>query len=186
MATNICSTHPMPMLVIDDCSSEENEEVIKTITTTSSSSRKKSVSRSLSLPNHGEAYKDLSGTIHYSSSSNRLKNFFTRSHSYPTSFLSHDKSFYFQSFSNKIHMIINLLDPNNGIHSPGGSSSRYSLYESCFDLSESGYHSPYSKADNRLITNDGCLLLTVDKSSKLSTNTYQEKCNDWLSQLDII
>ncbi|CAF1071217.1 unnamed protein product [Rotaria magnacalcarata] len=185
MATNICSTHPMPVLVIDDCSSEENEELIKTITT-SSSSKKKSVSRSLSLPNHREAYTDLSGTIHYSSSSNRLKNLFTRSYSYPTNFFSHDKSFYFQSYSNKIHMIINLLDPNNGIHSPGGSSSRYSLYGSFFDLSESGCHSPYSKADNRLITNDGCLLLTVDKSSKLSTNTYQEKCNDWLSQLDII
>lgn len=186
MANNIRSMHPMPMLVIDDCLPEDNEQLRRTVTATIPSlSKTKSISRSLSLPNHGEAYKDLSGAIHYSSS-HCLKNLFLRSHSFPTNPSSDDKSFSVQSFSNKIHLSMNLLDPNNGTHSPGGSSSRYSLYGSFFDLSESGCHSSYSKSDNRLLTTDACLLLTIDKSSKLSTNTYQDKCNEWLNHLDTI
>ncbi|CAF2409467.1 unnamed protein product [Rotaria sp. Silwood2] len=189
MANNIRSVHPTPRFVIDNCSSEDNEELIKTTTkttttaTTTLSSKKQSVSRSLSLPNYGETYKDLSGAIHYSSL-NRLKNYFIRSYSYPNNYFSNEKLFYSQTLSTKINVGMEFLGPNNGTYSPAASSSRYSLYGSFFDLSESGYHASYIKPDNRLLTSDGYSLLAVGNSSKLSTHTYQDKCNDWLSHLD--
>ncbi|CAF0878299.1 unnamed protein product [Rotaria sp. Silwood1] len=187
MANNMPSIHPMPRFVIDHCSSEENEEFIKTTTTATTTLpwKKQAVSRSLSLPNYTETYKDLSGAIHYSSS-NCLKNYFIRSYSYPNNYFSNEKSFYSPSISTKINVAMGFLDPNNGTCSPAASSSRYSLYGSFFDLSECGYHGSYVNPDNRLLTSDGYSLLTVDNSSKLPTHTYQDKCNDWLSHLDTI
>jgi hypothetical protein len=168
MATNMCTT---PMFIIENCSTlDDNKELIKTTI---------SFPRSLSLINYGEAYKDLSGNIHYSSS-NCLKNFFLRSYSCPTNFFSNDNSFFLQSPSTTM----NLLDPSKGIYSPGGSSSRYSLYGSFFDLSESGYHPSLIKTNNKLLTINGRPLLIVDNTSKLSMNTIQDKCNDWLNHLD--
>lgn len=142
-----------PMFIIDNCSTlEDNQEL--TIILKSNRYR-----RSLSLINYGEVYKDLSGTIHYSSINYLQKNFFLRSYSCPKNYLSNERSFSIQSPS----MTMNFLDPFNGTHSPGGSSSRYSLYGSFFDLSENGYH-----------------------PSKLSiTTTYQDKCKDWLSHLEM-
>jgi hypothetical protein len=157
MANNTHRMHPMPMFIIDNCSTLEDNKELKS----------NYFPRSLSLINYNQAYKDLSGTIHYSSL-NHLKNFFIRSNSCPN-----EKSFYIQSTSTTIQYEMNLLDPSNGIHSPGGSSSRYSLYGSFIDLSE---HS-FIKTDNKL--------LTIDNTSKLSMNTYQDKCNDWLSHLDM-
>jgi hypothetical protein len=168
----------MPMFIIDTCSSEDNEESTKTVTTPISSKFNR-FSRSLSLPNYGEAYKDLSGAIHYSSL-NRLTNIFLRSYSYPIN----GKTFHSQTSSLKINFTMNLLDPSKGTHSPGGSSSRYSsLCGSVFDLSEYGYHSSVGKTDKKLLTTDGHPLLIVDNSSKLVTNTFHDKCNDWLSHL---
>ncbi|CAF3530132.1 unnamed protein product [Rotaria sordida] len=187
MANNMRSIHPTPRFVIDNCSSEENDELIKkTITTTITTtlpSKKQSISRSLSLPNYGETYKDLSGAIHYSSL-NRLKNFFIRSYSYPNNYFSNEKSYYLQTLSTKINIGMSFLGPNSGIYSPAASSSRYSLYGSFFDLSESGHNTSHVKPENRLLTTDGYSLLTVDNSSKLLPHTYQDKCNDWLSHLD--
>jgi len=161
MANNTHRIHPMPMFIIDNYSTSEDNKELKS----------NHVPRSLSLINYNQAYKDLSGTIHYSSL-NHLKNFFIRSNSCPN-----EKSFYIPSPSPTIQFGMNLLDPSNGIHSPGGSSSRYSLYGSFIDLSEHGYHSSFIKTDNKF--------LTIDNTSKLSINTYQDKCNDWLSHLDV-
>lgn len=177
---NIRSMHPMPKLVIDNCSSEENIEFIKT---KAISSKRKSLLRSLSLPHHDQTYKDLSGAIHYSSMS-RSKNYFVRSHSYPNYYFPIEKSFYSPSFSAKTHAGMVLLDPNNGTYSPGGSSSRYSLYGSFFNISESGYYPSVVKPDNKLLAGDGSSLINFDHSLKLLTNTYQDKCTDWLSHLD--
>jgi hypothetical protein len=168
------------MFIIETCSSEGNEELIKTVPT-AILSKYNLFSRSLSLPNYNEAYKDLSGAIH-SSSINRLTNFFLRSYSYPTN----KKLIYSQSSSFKINLTMNFLDPFNSVHSPGGSSSRYSLYGSGLDLSESGCYASLSKTDKKLLTSDGHPLLIVENSVKLSTNTYQDKCNDWLSHLERI
>ena len=63
-----------------------------------------------------------------------------------------------------------------------------SLYGSFFDLSESGYCPPLdqalAKADNNLLTLDGRPLLIVDHSTQLTTNTYRDKCTDWLRHLN--
>ncbi|CAF1143745.1 unnamed protein product [Adineta steineri] len=186
MATNKRSNDHMPLFIIDTCSPEDNEILTKRSTTTTTieiPSKYNPFSRSLSLPNYGQAYKDLSGNIHYSAS-NRLKNSFIRSHSYPNNYLLHEKLFRFQSPTATINGGMDLLDPYNGTQSPGGSSSRYSLYGSFFDLSESGYHPSLIKADNKLLTIDGKPLLIVDNASKLSTNTYQDKCKNWLTHLE--
>jgi len=181
MTNNMRSIHSMPMFVIDTCPTleENNKELIKT----TMSLKYKSCPRSLSLINYGEAYKDLSGTIHYSSL-NDLKNFFIRSYSCPNNYLSNGKSLHIQSPLTTINFGMNLLDPYDGTHSPGGSSSRYSLYGSFFDLSEKGYQPSLIKTDNKLLTINGRSLLIFDNSSKLSMNTYQDKCNDWLNHLD--
>jgi hypothetical protein len=145
----------MPMFIIDNCSTIDDNKT-------------NHFPRSLSLINYNEAYKDLSGKIHYSSL-NHLRNLFIRSYSCPNNYFSNKTSF-------QIQFETNLLDPCNDTHSPGGSSSRYSLYGSFIDLSEHGYHSSFIKTDNKF--------LTIDNTSKLSMNTYQDKCNDWLSHLE--
>ncbi|CAF0973534.1 unnamed protein product [Adineta ricciae] len=180
MATTIRAADHMPMFVINICSSEDystSDELIKNPPTASV------LTRSLSLPNHGQAYKDLCGTIHYSSS-NSYKSSITRSHSYPNNYLLHEKSLGLQSSTSVINCGMGLLDPYNGTQSPGGSSSRYSLYGSFFDLSESGYHPSLMKTDNKLLTIDGKPLFIVDNPPRLSMNTYQDKCKDWLTHLD--
>ena len=73
--------HPMPTFVIDVCSSDDNIELPKTQLITSMKTN--SLSRSVSLPNYDEIYKDLSGIIHYLSTSDHVKNSFGRSHTYP-------------------------------------------------------------------------------------------------------
>jgi hypothetical protein len=187
MANNTRTTQPMPLLVIDTCPSDDNKESIKKLKQSTSN-----ISRSWSLPNCNETYKDLCGAIHYSFS-NRLNNILKYSRSYPNNYLltylkSNEKYFY-QSPTNSIHLNLNRLDPNGGTQTPGGSSSIYSLYGSFFDLSESGYYppsdQPFIKSDNKLLTIDGRPLLIVDHSNRLTTNnTYQDKCTDWLRHLN--
>jgi hypothetical protein len=188
MANSVRLTQPMPLFVIDTCPSEENQETVKP-----SKELNPNISRSWSLPNCNETYKDLRGAIHYSFS-NRFNNFLTRSRSYPNNYLikylkTNDKYFPRHSPSTSINFNMNCLNPNGGTQTPGGSSSRYSLYGSFFDLSESGYYPPTDqqlvKSDNKLLTIDGRPLLILDHSPRLITNTYQDKCNDWLRQLDI-
>jgi hypothetical protein len=188
MAYNMLSSQPMPLFVIDTCPSNDNQELLKTPKQSNSN-----ILRSWSLPNCNETYKDLCGAVHYSFF-NRLNNIFKRSHSYPNNlFLKYlkpnEKYSHIQSPSTSIHINMNLLDPNGGgTQTPGGSSSRYSLYGSYFDLSESGYYPPsdqqFIKSDNKLLTIDGRPLLIVDHSTRLSTNTYQDKCTDWLRHLN--
>jgi hypothetical protein len=159
-----------PVLVIDICSTLDDHKESHLLP------------RSLSLLNYTEAYKDLSGIIHHSSL-NRSKNFFFRSYSYPNNFFSDEKSIPFQPSSTTINFGMKLLDPYNGINSPADSSSRYSLYGSYFNLSENSYHPSLIKTENKLLAIDGRPLLIVDNPSKLSINTYQDKCNDWLRRL---
>ena len=126
MAKNIRSSQPMPLFVIDTCPTDDKEESIKIIKPSTST-----VSRSWSLPNCNETYKDLCGAIHYSFI-NRLKNILKHSRSYPNNSLlthlrTHEKFFLNQSPSTSVHFNINRLDPTSGIQTPGGSSSRYFL-----------------------------------------------------------
>ena len=139
MATSTFPTHPMPMLIIDTCPCADNNECVQTkrISSTRRSSR-----RSLSLPNCSNAYKDLCGAIHTSSSSSKYwMNDLTRCHSYPNNALYKDQSDHTQPLAGSMHFPMSLLDPaTGGLHSPGDSSSRYSLYGSFFDLSENSYY----------------------------------------------
>jgi len=183
MANSMPSSQPMPLFVIDICPSDDNQERIKTPKESPSN-----ISRSWSLPNCNETYKDLCGAIHYSFA-NRLTHILKRSWSYPNNYLitylkSNDKYFYIQSPSTPIHLNINRLDPNVGTQTPGSSSSRYSLYGSFLDLSESGYYPSSDQQFNKFLTIDGRPLLIVDPSTRLSTNTYQDKCTDWLRHLN--
>jgi hypothetical protein len=188
MANNIRSSQPMPLFVIDTCSSDDNQESIKIIKQSTTN-----ISRSWSLPNCNETYKDLCGALHYSFS-NRLNHLLKYSRSYPNNYLltyfkSNEEYFLNQSPTTSIHFNMNRLDPNGGTQTPGGSSSRYSLYGSFFDLSESGYYppsdQPFIKSDNKLLTIDGRPLLIVDHSTRLTTiNNYQDKCTDWLRHLN--
>lgn len=188
MASNMLSSQPMPLFVIDTCPSNDNEESNRV-----SKQSIATISRSWSLPNCNETYKDLCGAIHYSFT-NRLSHTFKHSHSYPTNSLpidskSNEKSHLRQSPSTSVQFSMNRLDPNGGTLTPGGSSSRYSLYGSFFDLSESGYCATTDqsliKSDNKLLTFDGRPLLIVDHSPRLTTDTYQHKCTDWLRQLNV-
>ena len=187
MAKNDCLSQPMPLFIIDTCSSDDNPNSIK-------SPRKqvtRTISRWWSLPNCNDTYKDLCGAIHRSLS-NRLKTLSKRSRSYQNNNLldylkAYERFFPNQSPSASIQLNPHRLDPNGGMQTPGGSSSRYSLYGSFFDLSESGYYPPsdqaHNKFDNRLLTIDGRPLLIIDQSTQLTTNTYQDKCTDWLRQM---
>ncbi len=186
MTHNIPSSKPMPQFVIDTCPLDDNQESLQTPKQSTSNH-----SRSWSLPNCNDTYKDLRGAIHYSFS-NRLNNILQRSRTYPTNHQlkyskSNEKLFHIQSPSNSICFNMNYLDPNGGTQTPGGSSSRYSLYGSFFDLSESGYYPPsdhqFVKSDNKFLTIDGRPLLIVDHSTRLTTNSYQDKCADWLGHL---
>jgi len=187
MANTMPSSQPMPLFVIDTCPSDDNQESLKT-----PKQSNPNISRSWSLPNCNETYKDLRGAVHYSFV-NRLNNILKRTYSYPNNYFltylkSNEKYSHIQSPSTSIHINMNLLDPNGGTQTPGGSSSRYSLYGSFFDLSESGYYPPsdqqFIKTDTKLLTIDGRPLLIVDHSTRLSTNTYQDKCTDWLRHLN--
>ena len=60
MANNIRSSQPMPLFVIDTCPSDDNQESIKTPKQSTST-----ITRSWSLPNCNETYKDLCGAIHF-------------------------------------------------------------------------------------------------------------------------
>ena len=189
MASNMLSSQPMPMFVIDTCPSDDNQGSKRI-----SKQSIPTISRSCSLPNCNETYKDLCGAIHHSFT-NRLNNHFKHSYSYPIDYLSiyaksNEKSSYLtQSPSTSVHFNMNRLDPHGGTQTPGGSSSRYSLYGSFFDLSESGYCATTDqsliKTDKKLLTFDGRPLLIVDRSPRLTTDTYQHKCTDWLRQLNV-
>ncbi|CAF0896561.1 unnamed protein product [Rotaria sp. Silwood1] len=182
------SSQPVPSLVIDTCCLDGNLKPIKPPKQPTSN-----ISRSWSLPNCNETYKDLCGAIHYTVS-NHLNSLFKRSRSYPNNYLLtysklNEKKFHLQSPSTSIHYNINLLDPNIGTQTPSCLSSRYSLHGSFVDLSESGYYPPsdqqFIKSNNKLLTIDGRPLLIVDPFTRLSTNTYQDKCTDWLRRLNI-
>ena len=101
-----------------------------------------------------------------------------------------EKQFSQQYPSSSFHFNMNLLDPNCGTRTPSVFSSRYSLYGSFLNLSESGYYpssdqQQFIESDHKSITIDGRPLLIVDYSTRLSsTHTYHEKCNDWLRELD--
>lgn len=172
MAGPLYSKHAMPMLIIDTCSSEDNEDLLKmTLTVVSTLTDKPHYHRfprSFSLPTSGETYKDLAGALHFSPW-HYWKHLWTRSSSCPNTSLPYEKSFRAQSSSG----LMNLLDPSSGIHSPGDSSSRHSLYGSFFDLSESGFPASAVPPDRRF--------LTVDVQP---TNTFEDKCHDWLNHLE--
>ncbi|CAF0720859.1 unnamed protein product [Adineta steineri] len=180
------SSQPMPSFVIDTCPSDDTQKPLETCKQSTTNQL-----RSWSLPNCNETYKDLHGAIHYSFS-NQLNNILKRSRSYPNNYLfiysKLQENFpRIQSPSTFMSVHMNYLDPNGGTQTPGGASSRYSLYGSFFDLSESGYY-PASdqqliKSDNKLLTIDGRPLLIVDHSTHLATNTYQDKCMDWLHHI---
>lgn len=187
MAKDDRLSQPMPLFIIDTCPSDDNQNSIK-----SPQQLTRTISRWWSLPNCNDTYKDLHGAIHQSLSV-RLKNLSKRSRSYPNNYLldyfkTYEKFFSDQSPSASIHLNLNRLDPNNGTQTPGGSSSRYSLYGSFFDLSESGYFPPSDQAhiksdNNKSLTIGGRPLLAIDQSTRLTTDTYQDKCTDWLRQL---
>ncbi|CAF2554784.1 unnamed protein product [Rotaria sp. Silwood2] len=182
------SSQPVPLFVIDTCSLDSNLKSIKTPKQSTSN-----ISRSWSLPNCNETYKDLCGAIH-NTFSNRFNNFLKQSRSYPNNYLLtylklQEKKNHIQSPSTSMYGNINLLDPNGGTQTPSCVSSRYSLHGSFVDLSESGYYppsdKPFIKSNNKLLTIDGHPLLIVDPFTRLSTNTYQDKCTDWLRRLNI-
>ncbi|CAF0919602.1 unnamed protein product [Rotaria sordida] len=184
----MCSSQPIPLFVIDTYALNNNQQSIKTPKQSISN-----ISRSWSLPNCNETYKDLCGAIHYTFS-NHLHICLKQSHSYPNNYLLNylnlrEKKFPIKSPSTSIHCNINLLDPNNGTQTPSCLSSRYSMHGSFFDLSESDYYPPsdqqFIKSNNKLLTIDGHPLLIVDPFTRLSTNTYQDKCTDWLHHLNI-
>lgn len=184
MATNV---RPMPLLVIDTCPSNENQ---------SKKIKSKKVipkpTRSWSLTNCSETYKDLQGAIHQSVSL-RFDQVLYRSRSYPNNSLAicwkaNEKHYLLQSPSTSTN--INCLDPNSaflGSQTPGGSSSRYSLYGSVFNVSESGYcpssDQSHHKSDNKLLTLGGRPLLIIDQPHRFAPNTFQDKCIDWLRQI---
>jgi hypothetical protein len=185
MTSNVRS---MPLLVIDTCPSIDKQLDGKRV----HESNRKHV-RSWSLPTGNHTYKDLHGAVHYSWS-HRLNQFLIRSRSYPNPYLNmfyrtNGKHSQLPSPSASIHTNINCLDPNiSGQQTPGGSSSRYSLYGSFFDLSESGYLQNSLdrhgfKSDSRLLTIGGHSLSIIDHQTRLSSNTFEDKCNDWLRQL---
>lgn len=182
MADSRRAVDARPLFVINICSSEDNNGEHQQ-RATAHAANYNPLSRSLSTPDHARAYKDLTGAVHYYASTCH-KSFVARRHSYPNDYALNDKSLRAQSPTMVINDGMALLDPYNGTQSPGGSSSRYSLYGSFFDLSENGYHPPVVKPDAKLLTIDGRPLLIVDKASKLSANTFQEKCNDWLTHLN--
>ncbi|CAF2216178.1 unnamed protein product [Rotaria magnacalcarata] len=182
------SSQPVPSFVIETCSSDGKQKPIespKKLTST--------ISRTWSLPNCNETYKDLCGAIHYTFSkhlNNRLK----RSHSYPNAYLLkclkyNEKNLLIQSPSISIRCNMNLLGPNGGMQTPSCLSSRHSLNGSFFDLSESDNRLPpdqiFLRSNNKILTVDGQPLLIVDPSIRLTTNTYHDKCTDWLSHLNI-
>lgn len=179
MTSSLRPTQPTPLFVIETCSSDDIPQLIK------SPKQSPTVpSRSWSLPNCNETYKDLHGAIHYSFS-NRLNNLLKRSRSYPNNYLllyskMNEVLFRTQSPSASMSFNVNFLDPNHATLTPSGASSRYSLYGSFFDLSESGYYPP---TDNKFLTIEGRPLLIVDHSSRLTSNAYQDKCTDWLDHL---
>jgi hypothetical protein len=187
MATNGRPKQPMPRFVIDSCpndDSQSNKDSIK--------DNPKKQKRSWSVPDCHLTYKDLDGAVH-TVVSNSLRQCLARSRSYPNNFVSflrksNDKYFLFPSPSNSVHLNLNYLDPNvTGMQTPGGSSSRYSLYGSFFDLSESGYFpitdQSSSRSDNRLLSLAGHPLLIIDNPNRSTMNTFQDKCADWLQHL---
>ena len=183
MANSTFSTHPMPMLIIDTCPCVDNNECVQTKRISSASRTSK---RSLSLPNCSKAYKDLCGAIH-TSSSKYWTNDLTRCHSYPNNALYNNKQDHTRPLAGSLHFPMSLLDPaSGGLHSPGDSSSRYSLYGSFFDLSESGYYPSSSvRSERRYLTIDGHPIFTTETAPSSAHDTYEEKCHDWLNRLKI-
>ena len=186
MANNIRSIHPTPLLVIDTCPSEDAKE------SPARQPEQPHLSRSWSLPNCNATYKDLHGAVHHSFA-NHVNHSLARSRSYPLNQRAihlriNDKYFHIQSSLSSINLNANWLDPNSGMQTPGASSSRYSLYGSFFDLSESGYYAPSDqrsmRSDNKLLTIGGRPLLIVDRSAETSAAAFQDKCNEWLRQLN--
>jgi hypothetical protein len=167
MANN--NKRPTPVFVIDICSTSDDQKVSHSLT------------RSLSLLNCTDTYKDLFGIIHHHSFLNRSKNILVRSYSCPNNSFSNEKLVLLQPSSTNINLGMKFLDSYNELHSPNDSSSHYSLYGSYFNLSENGYHPSFIKTEDRLLTIDGRPLLILDK---LSMNTYQDKCNNWLKHLN--
>lgn len=182
------SSQPVPLFVIETCSSDGHEKQIKSTKKSTSN-----ISRTWSLPNCNETYKDLFGAIH-NRLSNHLNNLLYRSRSYPdTQLLNYlkytDNKFLCHSPAASIRYNMNLLDPNGGAQTPSCLSSRHSLNGSFFDLSE-GENTLTSdqmliKSNNKILTIDGNPLLVVDPSTRLISNTYQEKCTDWLRHLNL-
>lgn len=181
MATNL---RPMPVVVIEPCPSDD--DVVRPPAA-------RRIRRSCSLNNSSSIYKDLHGAIHHSSSTSRFEAILFRSRSYPPNCSSRfffveptGKSSLLQSPSTSFNFNFNSLDPNaalGGTQTPGGSSSRYSLYGSFFDVSDCG--ATFSPTGNERIEPKwlscaGRPLLIVDQSSP---NTFQDKCLDWLRQV---
>lgn len=173
------STHRTPLFIIKTCSCDENDVLMSIASPTPSSKPAPVLTRSLSLPDCRYIYKDLTGVIHQSSWTNG-KERFRRSNSIPERFFIEEKQSTVPTFDGASILTMNLLDPMSGLHSPGESSSRYSLYGSFFDLSENGYSS-----EPKFFPNIHPTFHLLAPTNKLSIHNYQDKCTDWLSRIDL-
>lgn len=186
MTNSLRSPLPTPVFVIDTCPSDDTQEPLRPL--------KPPVftpCRSWSLPNCNETYKDLDGSVHHSFH-RRLTQFLQRSRSYPNNHLALYSKANELLFRTPLSLAptslhVNYLDPHGGMQTPGGASSRYSLYGSIFDLSESGFYPPsdhpLTKSDQRVLTIGGRPLLIVDQSSRAGANAFEDKCARWLHHL---
>ena len=159
----------MPLFIIDTCSSEDNGDVKKC-----HSQRV----RSISLPNCQKIYKDLTGAIHHSLD-DRYQHLLRRSQSYSLVENVNHKNFQMKSAFEST----NFLDPTMNFNSPGESSSRYSLYESIFNLSDNGQVSSTWKTDQKLLDMQHHPMIIINKFPSLTAHNYQDKCTQWLNHL---
>ena len=154
-----------PLFIIKTSSSDENDVLMNINSPTPSIKLSEKRLRSVSLPDCRYIYKDLTGIIHQSKS-RQCRYLHRKSRSFPSSFFLNDQEERRKHFQLNIESFsgsMNFLDATSGLRSPGESSSRYSLYGSFFDLSECGYPIEHQR---------------------LTTNTFEEKCTDWLNQID--
>ena len=133
-----------PLCIIKTSSSDDNDVLICGNSPTPSTKPW----RTFSLPDCRRIYKDLTGQIHRSNATTHRP---SKSRSLPP---------------------ICLEANAEGLRSPGGSSSRYSLYESFVDLSECDF--PRQRQQRQQTS-----LLQLGSPA----NTFAEKCNDWLEHL---
>ena len=157
-ATNRCGK---PLCIIKTSSSDDHDVLMSVNSPTLSIK----TWRTFSLPDCRRIYKDLTGKTHRCDTTQRP----VRSRSFPSTFRF--------VVDEERRRTASFLEPNApGLRSPGGSSSRYSLYGSFVDLSECDF----PPARKLFVDRQEPSLLLVDSPA----NTVEDKCNDWLNQLE--